>query len=408
MSEESVSGLFRDAESLASGQTNKKDDTKGNGSSAHYRIDLIKQLCVKYVLIPVTIIFAIIGFISVTFGINTTQPADESLTSFGGGDLPLASNNPGNMFDGHISLQQTRSIGKFSKLIGVEPYGGPKTIEKLMENVVDLTEPFSRDDIPFYWEVGGSGFDVGQELCKCLNITIASTYGNDEAGNPAILDPIATEGNFCKIYNVNLGTHEGVSRAKRNGIISQVEPDFITSPMLPEVISMFSPEKKARIVMAAPNTNFRVGQSYNYLKQKGLFEGSFLDFVSSNHVLANNYLTHLLSGKWGGVQKLTEEDLITAAEILKKKFIVVRFADHRKMNKYLIEQKGWDPNGYECMYPPENPWSQQAADAPRPPPPPKSADEIATEKAIQSHNNWDNRLFDILNHQGAEQLGSIV
>ena len=164
--------------------------------------------------------------------------------------------------------------------------------------------------------------------------------------------------------------------------------------------------------MAVPNTAARVNMSYNYLQNKGLFQGSFLEFVSSKHILANNYLTHVLSGKWRGVTTLTEEDLITAVNTLKKKFIVARWADNRKIVQYLMQNEQWDESGYQCMYPPENPYSQEAAQAaqsqPPPPPPEKTAEEIASEAAISMHNYWDDRLFDLINEQSSNQLASML
>ncbi len=409
------SNTIKDSESLIVGTTNKKDDSSHGhirSTIAHYRREMLKRACTKYFLIPATIVFAVIGMISVTKGINSYRHSQRMTVqsfSFANGDMPLETNDPNNnVFDGHISMGQTRSINVFSKLLGVEPYGGPKTIDKLMENVADVTSPFSIEDVPFYWEVGGSG-TIAETLCKCLNINIASTFGSQDIGSP--LSPIpATPGNACGIYNVGLGTHAGTSRARSEGMITTVVPDFISSPFLPEIVSMFTSTNKARIITAIPNTKIRLIQSHGYLKEKGLFTGSFLEFVSSNHVLANNYLTHILSGKWGGVVELTEQDLILAADILKQKVIATSFSDHKSIIEYLITNKNWSNDAQaslDCMYPPENPWSKESASKPPPPPPPKSAEELAAEAAISVHNHWDDRLFQMMSAHVAEQ-GSII
>ena len=118
--------------------------------------------------------------------------------------------------------------------------------------------------------------------------------------------------------------------------------------------------------------------SYGYLMRHGMFAGSFIQFVSSNHVLANNYLTRILSGKWGGVEELTESDLLKAVDVIKQKFLIVRFADHRKIIEYLIQNKEWSENAQvslDCMYPPTSDWGSNPK--PEPPSPPKTEEEIA-------------------------------
>ena len=385
----------------ASGVTDKKNDSMSSTTafSTNYKLEIAKELCTKYVGpyvgIPVVLIFALIGFASIFQETETYVQQGSSVILEG--DAPLETKDPNNIdFDGRISASQTRG----------------RSMNKLLENVADVDSPYSMSDVPFYWEVAGSGGNMGSEMCKCFNINMATSFGQNDIGNPSVLQPMPIQENTCSVYNVNLGTHTGTERAKRLGLNKQITPDFISSPFLPEVLSTFTKDHKGRIIMAVPNTAARVNMSYNYLQNKGLFQGSFLEFVSSKHILANNYLTHVLSGKWRGVTTLTEEDLITAVNTLKKKFIVARWADNRKIVQYLMQNEQWDESGYQCMYPPENPYSQEAAQAaqsqPPPPPPEKTAEEIASEAAISMHNYWDDRLFDLINEQSSNQLASML
>ncbi len=338
--------------------------------------------------------------------ISQSQRAVETL-SVAGGNSPLETKDPNNNeFDGHISAQQTRSINIFQKLLGVEPYGGVKTITSLLQNVADSSTPYSKEDIPFYWEVAGFG-QLASDICKCFPIKIAASFGDNKAGNHEALETINVEGKACQGYNANLGNHDGTLRAKNLGMFKEVIPDFVSSPFLPEIASLFTSEHKGRIYASIPNTNARITWSYSYLKSKGLIEGSILEYVSSDHVLVNNYLTHMLSGKWGGVQELTEEDLALAIKTLREKFVVTSWAYNRKIVQQIMKNEGWDQNRYECMYPPESPYSKQAQSQPRPAPPPKSAEEIATEAAIALHNRWDNRLMDAINKQAEDQLAAM-
>jgi hypothetical protein len=403
-----------DLEALVTGLTNKKGASSTNSSPRYFfTSEMVKKLSKNFFL-PATVVFALVGISSVAQNIKVytrDQRYMESLVSIGG-LAPLETNDSTNIiFDGHISKEQTKSINQLSKILGTEPYGGEKTIRKIMENVADVNSPYSSDDVPFYWEVAGTAF-IGDEICKCFEINMASSSGNDEIGNPGILEPIATDGNACKTYNANLASHDGTLRAKKLGLMKDVIPDFISSPFLPEIASLFTKERKARLIVAVPNTAARIKMSYAYVKGKGLFDGTFLEFVSSGNVLANNYLTRMLSGKWVGLQELTEDDLQTAATILKEKFIVARWSDNRKVTQYIMENEHWDHNGYDCMYPPENSYSKEnaqiVAQSPPPPPPTKSAEDLAVETAITLHNYWDNRLFEILNQQAIDQLGAFA
>mmetsp|Transcript_8124 Transcript_8124/g.10150 ORF Transcript_8124/g.10150 Transcript_8124/m.10150 type:complete len:325 (+) Transcript_8124:258-1232(+) len=316
------------------------------------------------------------------------------------------------IFDGHIDPIQTKTMSLFSKLSGVEPHGGERTIFTMMENIVDSPAPSTGTETIFFWEAGGVG-SIANEICKCFPINMATTFGNEEVGDPRVLEPHVMDGNLCGLYNVNLGTHAGTRRAKDLGLITNVVPDFISSPFLPEIASLFTPERKGRIILVVPNTAVRIRFSYDHLKRKGLFSGSMLEFVSSDHILANNYLTHILSGKWGGgVEELTEEDFAVAVSVLKTKMIVATWADNRRMVDFITRNQQWDQSGLNCMYPPTNPYSieqaQKAKTEPRPPPPEKTPEEIATETAVRLHNYYDDRLFTILAQQAQEQAASIL
>lgn len=264
--------MSQDAESLMHGTTNKKDDSRMGyirSTIVHYRSEILtRHAFIKYFVVPATIVFAVIGMVTVTKGISSyshrQRVATESF-SYPNGDMPLETYDPASdVFDGYISKAQTRSISKFSQLMGVEPYGGSRTIDKLMENVADVNTPFSVEDVPFFWEVAGIGTgSIANKLCQCLDIKIASTAGNELLGDTTTLSPQAPiEGNVCHVYNVNLGTHTGTSRARSQGLITKEVPDFISSPFLPEITSLFTPSNKARIFTSIPNTIARMKQTF--------------------------------------------------------------------------------------------------------------------------------------------------
>ncbi len=419
-------GKSDDLEALTGGFTNKKDDSLHDSGDGDKSFDGVKKnlllLCRNDIRFSVTAIivitFSIIGVISVGRDLSTysqrgqragTQGASIVVT---GGELMMMTDSPDadSTFDGHIDGHQTNSLGMFSKLFSSELHGGEKTIAKVMENILDVDDPSFPDEneITFLWEAGAVG-SIANEICRCFPIRMATTFG-EMGNNPLELRLLPTEGNACGLYNINMGIHSGTQRAKDLGLISRRPgPNFISSPFLPEIASLFTAENKGRAILVVPNTAVRIRFSYDHLVRKGMFDGSMLEFVSSDHILANNYLTHVLSGKWGGgVQELTEDDFAVAVAVVSTKLNVFTWADNRKMVEYLTRiRHDLDPAGLHCMYPPENPYSQEQEGKPRPPPPEKTAEELATETAVKLHNYWDNRLWGILAEVAQQQAASI-
>jgi len=317
------------------------------------------------------------------------------------------------LFDGHIRTDQTKGHGKIREYVGREkPFGdgGEPIIYKLLDNVEDASSAhYYEDDVPFYWEIGFSGHSsIESKLCQCLDIHVASTAGSNEAGKADMLEPLApaAEGNLCKVYNVDMGSHKGTQRAKQLGLLNKVIPDFISSPFLPEIVSLFTMKNKGRLLTSVPQVMPRTQASHKHLKSTGLFLGTYLEFISSDHVLANNYMVHMLSGKWGGVQELTENDLMTAYKVLKEKFVIFRWSDTQKILEYLLKNERWDAKAMECMYPPEV--IKQDAEildkirhGPKPEKTPEVlAEEMAAKQLFLVHNVWDRKLYDMLAAEG--------
>ena len=402
-----MEGSIKDTEALVGSFTNKRNDSPVSENSFRYKRK--KKIYLRYLIFLAISGFAVVGIVSTSHDLKSyaqTRRSTEALSA-GGGYTALELKGPTNKFDGHIGKSQTKTISKLSKLVGVEPNGGEKTIRKLLKNVADVNTPYSKQDIFFSWEVAAFG-DMAKAFCKCFQVNMAASFGMDELGDPNLLQPIKFDGNMCNAYNVNLSTRAGISRAKKLGLGTYVVPDLISSPFLPEIASLFTSERKGRIILAVPNVNVRLGMTYGMLSSRGLISGSYLEFVSSNHVLANNYMTRMLSGKWGSVEELTQEDFNVAATIIKEKFIVAPWSGNRNIAKYVIDNANWDANGFECMYPPPVP---QTEVVPPPPPPARSVEDLAADlaasTAIQLHNRWDEKLFNIIVNYASVQFSEV-
>jgi len=391
--------------------TNKKDDDFSTiaTNDREYRWDLAKKICSFYVLYPAVVLFALIGLFTVAEDIGLMYSGGGSGYAPDSASVMETKDPENDLFDGHIRTDQTKGHGRIREYIGREkPFGdgGESIINRLLNHVEDAKNVhYYEDDVPFYWEIGFSGHSsIESKLCQCLDIHIASSAGSNEAGNADMLEPLApaAEGNLCKVYNVDMGTHQGTQRAKGLGFLNKVIPDFISSPFLPEILSLFTAKNRGQLLTSIPQVMPRTQSSYRYLRDHGIFHGTYLEFISSDHILANNYMVHMLSGKWGGVQELTEDDLMTAYKVLNEKFIIFRWSDTRKVVEYLVKNERWDAKSIECMYPPEVVKKDaELLDKRRHgPKPEKKPEELAEEMAAQQmyllHNVWDRKLYDML------------
>ena len=141
------------------------------------------------------------------------------------------------------------------------------------------------------------------------------------------------------------------------------------------------------------DTKMRVRASYNYLHGKGLFDGSYLEFISSEHILVNDYLVRMLSGQWDVSVELTRDDLHVAAQELQSKFHVGVLRHIRTYMEQMVSLMGWQQpppaDVVDCMFPPKY-------DNNSPQPKPDETElETQMREIVRNKNRWDVQLLDI-------------
>lgn len=144
------------------------------------------------------------------------------------------------------------------------------------------------------------------------------------------------------------------------------------------------------------DTKARVKASYTYLHGQGLFHGSYLEFISSEHILANDYLVRMLSGKWDVAVELTRDDLHVAVQEIQSKFHVGVQRHIQPYMEQMVRLFDWQSphaNVVDCMFPAKFDEAHQPA---YPQPKPEETElETQMREIVRNKNLWDMQLLDI-------------
>ena len=273
-----------------------------------------------------------------------------------------------------------------------------EAIYDLLHNVVSPTAPYDpATQIPFLWSPGAPTFFADQML-KCFPLTQASwavnrigRHGEGSPGQDLQIYP-GNPDEKGKYLDVDMGTLHGLKRASDYFLFDRHLADYVASPFLPEVLSMFPESHKGRIFTIIFDTNARIKASYNHLMQNGYYTGSLLDFVRSDHLLVNDYTVRTLTGKWDVAVPLGNDDVSLALEVLRTKFHAGVLRHYKEWVISVIETFQWDGlGGYSCLFPDEEQFYE--------PPPPPDALELQIRTFIDKKNHYDKLLLLALSDQ---------
>ena len=264
-------------------------------------------------------------------------------------------------------------------------------IYDLLHHVVSPTDPYdSATQIPFLF--------IADEMLRCFPLTqagwIPSRVGRRHEGAPSA-DLQILPGNPDErgsYLDVDLSTLHGLQRAQDYFLFDRHLADFVASPFLPEILDMFPDSHRGRIFTMLMDPIARVKAGYNHLIQNSYITGSLLEFVSSNHLLANDYTVRTLTGKWDVNVPVGPGDVNTALDVLRTKFHVGVMRYYKEWMISTIQTFGWDHLGaYQCLFPEDAP--------PHPPPPEPDALEIQVRSVIERHNTYDHMLLEAVADQ---------
>ena len=271
-------------------------------------------------------------------------------------------------------------------------------IYDLLHNVVSPTAPYdAATQIPFLWSPGAPNF-IADEMLRCFPLTQASWTinrvgrpGEGSAGQDLQVLPGKPD-EKGSMLDVDMATLHGLKRASDYFLFDRHLADYVASPFLPEILSMFPESHKGRIFTMIIDPKARIKASYNHLMQNGYYTGSLLDFVRSDHLLANDYTVRTLTGKWDVAVPLSDDDVSLALEVLRTKFHAGVLRNYKEWIISVIETFQWDGlGGYSCLFPDD---VQEHT-----PPPPPDATELQIWTFIDKKNHYDKLLLLALSDQ---------
>jgi hypothetical protein len=192
----------------------------------------------------------------------------------------------------------------------------------------DVWAPIKPTDTAFFFYVAKAGGLTFQKICaECLGLTSASSRGDATGSSLEVRIRAADHG---KYVNVNLGTREGIARAKVLGLASSGMVDIAFSAHLAYSTQLFSTTHMGRGIVMFRNPVKRLIDQF-YYQQRSAWLGpdkydeklgamSLLQFSKSSKLVENfmvRSLAHLPDE-----MDITEEHIDIAKEVLRRKFIV--------------------------------------------------------------------------------------
>ena len=237
-------------------------------------------------------------------------------------------------------------------------------------NLVNVGQPFTKSPTitPFFWHVPKCGGTSLQRLYWCMGMSIANEVG----GNPkfaASVDRSTLQAfkpwtdNPGRVVNVDVSTHQGIMDASRRGFLGddapQAELDFISTSEFQFASTMlYSPDHRARMFALFRHPIERQVSKFFYLR-KATWEPTYnerwqtmsLTEWASRERGENNWMVRKLVGK-DPTAPLTREDLETAKEIIRNKFLIGLMDRYNesvhRFNQFLGVDES-SPRSQQCM-----------------------------------------------------------
>ncbi|EJK75466.1 hypothetical protein THAOC_02810 [Thalassiosira oceanica] len=266
---------------------------------------------------------------------------------------------------------------------------------------------------------------------KYINVDLFTAEGVIHASDlhvlfPAGVYPTVLENRY-KYSTMSAARHS--LQQQPTDIDGQVDPvlaanqiNFINTAFLPEIMGLFDPPTsqsstplpKARIHALLMPANSRIMQYFNYYRGQHLEGMTLLDFVTSSHTMANNFVTRVLSGQFEEGDEVTEAHLEVAKNVASQKVRFWPMRDKKGMIRTWSMSYGWDRGarayynqlnrkergwgrlvlGMNCMFPPPSAEEEEAAASAVPvAQQPQSDLQVEINRIISERNKLDQALF---------------
>jgi hypothetical protein len=192
----------------------------------------------------------------------------------------------------------------------------------------DVWEPIKPTDTAFFFYAAKAGGLTFQKICaECLGLTSASSRGDATGSSLEVTVRAVDHG---KYVNVDLGTKEGIDRAKVLGLASSGMVDIAFSSHLAYSTKLFSTTYMGRGIVMFRNPVKREIDQF-YYQQRAAWLGpekydeelggmSLLEFSKSSK-LVENFMVRSLANLPDEMD-ITAQHVEIAKEVLRRKFIV--------------------------------------------------------------------------------------
>lgn len=213
---------------------------------------------------------------------------------------------------------------------------------------VDQHQPATQKKVVgFYWQIPRcGGTTLKHILGTCLRQAAAARTSADYCDmNTDTIQTCPTKvGTFV---NADPSDHGGIQRCDRMGLIESGVPDVIVSSRILHAATLFDPAHKGRLFSIFRNPIERAVSTFFYLQnaywerhyRPELKEMTILDYAALPDT-ANNWMTRWLTGK-NAEPHLTEDDLIFAKELLRRKFLILLTDEMGESIERLLNYMNW-------------------------------------------------------------------
>lgn len=269
---------------------------------------------------------------------------------------------------------------------------------------------------------------------KYINVDLFSAEGTINAAIlnllfPAGVYPTVLENRY-KYSTVSVARHSlqqqpSDSDGQIDPVLAANQINFVNTAFLPEIMGLFDPPAswsstpfpKARIHALMMPANSRITQYFNFYRGQHLEGMTLLDFVTSSHTMANNFVTRVLSGQFEEGDEVTEAHLEVAKNVASQKVRFWPMRDKKGMirtwsmsygwdmgarayyNQLNRQEKGWGKLvlGMNCMFPPLSAEEEEAAASAAPVAQSQESDlQVEINRIISERNKLDQALFNYI------------
>lgn len=226
---------------------------------------------------------------------------------------------------------QLRTTSDYFRKEGVNSHPRVAIPDVLERTLVDIWEPYNKtSDVPYFWAIPKTGSRSALAYLRmCLQLVEASHKGEPHSNRSDL--EVISDGNM-RYVNVNIFTSPGIERAVQLNLLSSALMDFVTTDnMYITMARLFTSSNKGARLFAifrhpvdreVSRFAFMQYATWEKLYDPKLKDMTLEQYIQSGNVY-DNWMVRILTGRMErSINSLTDQDLIVAKEVLRRKCLV--------------------------------------------------------------------------------------